>query len=216
MCVSPSWNRHAIFREGRASSEVLDPWQVITQSTSARALQGSYSKMETPTAYVNVTTLLKNKLVFSTVRQMFSALGDFIWVVFCTEPWTFSFEAGSGSSRFVLRCYLVVLRKCSNYKDIRAGNVNTLHRLSAIVLGYFLTILNLNSNFTQNTAILDLGEFVSSSEQIWINLALHHLLTNLLQWMGAIRMRVQIDDKNNQNNPQVILVYQFMYLVQKR
>ncbi len=108
------------------------------------------------------------------------------------EP--FSFEAGSGNSRFVLRCYLVVLRKCSNYKDIRAGNMNTLHRLSAMVLCYFLTILNLN--FTQNTAILDLGEFVSSSEQIWINLALNHLLTNLLQWMGAIRMRVQIDDKN--------------------
>ncbi len=59
--------------------------------------------------------------------------------------------------------------------------MNTLHILSAIVLGYFLTILNLNLNFTQNTTILDLGEFVSSSEQIWINLALNHLLTNLLQ-----------------------------------
>ncbi len=32
--------------------------------------------------------------------------------------------------------------------------------------------------FTHLQAIQDLDEFVSSSEQIWRNLALHHLLTN--------------------------------------
>ncbi len=31
----------------------------------------------------------------------------------------------------------------------------------------------------------DVDEFFSSSEQIWINLALHHLLMDHLQWMGA-------------------------------
>ncbi len=31
----------------------------------------------------------------------------------------------------------------------------------------------------------DVDEFVSSPEQIWINLALHHLLMDHLQWMGA-------------------------------
>ncbi len=30
----------------------------------------------------------------------------------------------------------------------------------------------------KNEAIQDLDEFVSSSEQIWRNVALHHLLTN--------------------------------------
>jgi len=37
--------------------------------------------------------------------------------------------------------------------------------------------------------------FVSSSEQIWRNLALHHLLTNGSE-VGAIRMRVQTADKS--------------------
>ncbi len=41
-------------------------------------------------------------------------------------------------------------------------------------------------------------EFVSSSEQIWRNVALHHLIDPMdaLQWMGAVRMRVQTADKN--------------------
>ncbi len=39
--------------------------------------------------------------------------------------------------------------------------------------------------------------FVSWSEQIWIKFSLHHLLTmDLLQWMGAVRMRVQTAYKN--------------------
>ncbi len=40
-------------------------------------------------------------------------------------------------------------------------------------------------------AIQDVDEFVSSLEQIWRNLAFRHL-----QWMGAVRMRVQTADKN--------------------
>ncbi len=45
-------------------------------------------------------------------------------------------------------------------------------------------------------------EFVSSSEQIWRNVALHHLLTPMdpLQWMGAVRKRVQTADKNITSN----------------
>ncbi len=50
--------------------------------------------------------------------------------------------------------------------------------------------------FTHPQAIQDVNEFVSSLEQIWRNLALHHLLTNRLQWMGAVRMRVQTTDEN--------------------
>ncbi len=51
----------------------------------------------------------------------------------------------------------------------------------------------------------DVDEFVSSSDQVLRNLALHHLLTNgstavngcrQNEWMGAVRMRVQIADKN--------------------
>ncbi len=38
----------------------------------------------------------------------------------------------------------------------------------------------------------DADEFISSSEQIWRNVALHHLLVmDPLQWMGAVRMSVQ-------------------------
>ncbi len=43
----------------------------------------------------------------------------------------------------------------------------------------------------------DVNEFVSSSQQIWRNLALHHLLTmDPLQWMGATKLWVQTADKN--------------------
>ncbi len=45
-------------------------------------------------------------------------------------------------------------------------------------------------------AMQDIDEFVSSSEQIWRNVALHHLLMDPLQWMGAVRMRVQTADKD--------------------
>ncbi len=61
-------------------------------------------------------------------------------------------------------------------------------------------------NFAENlvTLIQDADEFVSSSEQIWRNLALHHLLTmDPLQWMGANRMRFQTGIKTSQY-PQVI------------
>ncbi len=53
--------------------------------------------------------------------------------------------------------------------------------------------------FTHPQAIEDVDEFVTSSQQIWRNVALHHLLTNgssALQWMGAVRMRVQPADTN--------------------
>ncbi len=50
--------------------------------------------------------------------------------------------------------------------------------------------------------IQDVDGFVSSLEQIWRNLALHHLLTHdPLQWMGAVRMRVQTADKYITINP---------------
>ncbi len=59
--------------------------------------------------------------------------------------------------------------------------------------------------FTSNTlklihpqATQDGDELVSSAEQIWRNVALHHLLTNG-QWMGAVRMRVQTADKTSHN-----------------
>ncbi len=45
-------------------------------------------------------------------------------------------------------------------------------------------------------AMQDVDELVSSSEQIWRNVALHHLLMDPLQWMGAVRMRVQTVDKD--------------------
>ncbi len=45
---------------------------------------------------------------------------------------------------------------------------------------------------------------ISSSEQILRNFAFRHLLTmDTLQWMGAVRTRVQTADKNH-NNPQEI------------
>ncbi len=46
-------------------------------------------------------------------------------------------------------------------------------------------------------AIQDADEFVFSSEQIWRNVALHHFSAmDALQWMGAVRIRVQTADKN--------------------
>ncbi len=66
--------------------------------------------------------------------------------------------------------------------------------------------------WTRPQAIQDAD--VSSSEKIWRNLALLHLLTNgemqhcisvsaisALQWMGAVRMRVQTADKKSQSAP---------------
>ncbi len=46
--------------------------------------------------------------------------------------------------------------------------------------------------------IQDVDEFVSSWEQFWRNVALHHTCSEMyaLQWMGAVRMRVQAADKN--------------------
>ncbi len=57
-----------------------------------------------------------------------------------------------------------------------------------------------NKQMLHLPAIQDVDEFVSSSEQIWRNASLH------LQWMGAVRMRVQTADKSItiiviQNNP---------------
>ncbi len=49
---------------------------------------------------------------------------------------------------------------------------------------------------TKMTSLSDYPEFISSLEQIWKNVALHHLLMDPLQWMGAVRMRVQTADKN--------------------
>ncbi len=43
---------------------------------------------------------------------------------------------------------------------------------------------------TQMQAIHNVDEFVSSLEQIWMNLALRHgLPMDPLQWMGAVRMK---------------------------
>ncbi len=50
-------------------------------------------------------------------------------------------------------------------------------------------------------AIQDVDELVSLSEQIWRNLALHHPpMVTTLQWMGAVKMRVQTADKNTTND----------------
>ncbi len=41
--------------------------------------------------------------------------------------------------------------------------------------------------YTSSQAFQVVEEFLSSSEQIWRNWALHHLLTNTLQWMNRCR-----------------------------
>ncbi len=68
--------------------------------------------------------------------------------------------------------------------------------------------INLKEQFTQKWKFSenvltpqtnqDVDELVSSSKQIWSYLALHHCLTTMdpLQWMGAVRIRVQTADKN--------------------
>ncbi len=54
-----------------------------------------------------------------------------------------------------------------------------------------------NWKFTHPRAIQDVDEFVSSSEQILRNLALHTCSPmDPLQWMGAVRLIVQTADKN--------------------
>ncbi len=50
---------------------------------------------------------------------------------------------------------------------------------------------------THPQASQDVNEFVSSSKQIWRNVAIHHLLSNGSSAVnGAVRMRVQTADKN--------------------
>ncbi len=57
--------------------------------------------------------------------------------------------------------------------------------------------MNICWKCTHPQAIQDENEFVSSSERIWRNLALHKLLTNGSSAVnGAIRIRVQTADKN--------------------
>ncbi len=53
---------------------------------------------------------------------------------------------------------------------------------------------------------LDVDEFVSSSEEIWRNLALHHLLTNGSSAVNGCRQNERTKQliKNHHNNPQVI------------
>ncbi len=53
----------------------------------------------------------------------------------------------------------------------------------------------------QLQAIKDVEEFASSLEQIWSNLAWHHLLTNGSFEVNGCR---QNNKKNNHNNTQVI------------
>ncbi len=54
--------------------------------------------------------------------------------------------------------------------------------------------MNICWNFTYSQGIQDVDEFVSALEKIWRNLAYSPM--DPLQWMGAIRMRVQTADKN--------------------
>ncbi len=49
---------------------------------------------------------------------------------------------------------------------------------------------------TQPQAIKDIDEVVSSSEKIWRNLALHHLLTNGSCAVNGCRQKAQTADKN--------------------
>ncbi len=57
--------------------------------------------------------------------------------------------------------------------------------------------VNWNNELTLKPSKVYIG-FFSSLEQIWRNVLLHHCSpTDPLQWMGAVRMRVQITDKNN-------------------
>ncbi len=56
--------------------------------------------------------------------------------------------------------------------------------------------------YTHPQAIKDVDKFVSSSEQVWREI--YHYITcsamDPLQWMGAVRMRVQTADKKHHNN----------------
>lgn len=85
-------------------------------------LQGLTIRRIPHTAYMNVMTLaslmlLKHKLVFCNVRQMFSALGnDFIWVVFCTEPWTFFLSGWKWQLHiFTMAYYFIIHKLCLHH-----------------------------------------------------------------------------------------------------
>ncbi len=68
------------------------------------------------------------------------------------------------------------------------GNILKMHNIFLIIFNSDLL------KCTHLQVIHDVEKFICSSEQIWGNLALQHLL----QWMGAIRMRA---DKN------IIIIY---------
>ncbi len=65
---------------------------------------------------------------------------------------------------------------------------------SSVSRGIAQLKMKICSNFTYSQGIQDVDEFVSALEKIWRNLAYSPM--DPLQWMGAIRMRVQTADKN--------------------
>ncbi len=74
-----------------------------------------------------------------------------------------------------------------------------------IDLKEFTLKLTFAENVTHPQAVRDVDELVFSSEQIWRNLALHHLLTNGSSTMNGCRQNEsQRADKKHHNNPQVI------------
>ncbi len=61
--------------------------------------------------------------------------------------------------------------------------------------------------FTQPQDIKDVGEFVSSSEQIWINLALHHLTNNGSSAVNGCHQNESINHNNASSSEKFFYIF---------
>ncbi len=112
-----------------------------------------------------------------------------IWDFFGIKSWKFGVWGHFKTNKRFIRSYFKIAHCLGQtYASLRHWSC-----------GFFCTdiffILLLKSLDTNSSSCHPKCSWVfSSSEQIWRNLALHHLLT--MQWMGAVRMRVKTSDKN--------------------
>ncbi len=125
---------------------------------------------------------LGRKCKGTTVDVRFSKGGCFLHVVFPQQ--------GCWGSLIAHRLVIISLDGVMSKSNQHIVKILVIQKWpSQIVAYYFKGIVQICWTFTQPQAIQD--EFVSSSEQIWRNWPM-----DPLQWMGAVRMRVQTADKN--------------------
>ncbi len=152
-------------------------------------------------------------------KSLHTFVSKYIWIVLSAQTCSLLFLSSTTDIRFYWRScvhgqifqlggYLCLQSKYDEVTSISYyiwRLLVWLNRIITIAFKIFKGIVHSKMKicwkFTLPQAIQDV--FVSSLEQTLRNVILYHLLINdPLQWMGAVRMRVQTADKKNHNNPQ--------------